>query len=321
MDPQTANTLESVSGLAIEVYLAGGLMLVGLVLLLAGRKLARASCVLVGLTLGSAAGAALGQFFGLSSMMLVGASLIGALGGALFAGFLFRAFVAVTGAALLAAVVPCVVLLWQGTPPPAVDLDDDTSQALLSSADETASDLINDQLAQTTRAQVQEIVSKVRDAIQSSIPYEEGAENSPPTSDDSAEQASDDQAGSMLTETASRMLEALREALSDQEESLRAWWDQLTPALKGTVLTGSLIGAVVGLLLGLLMPHTASSIESSMLGSVLIYLPGTRLLAQFAPAIAASLPTGPRGTLVVLGLITLAGVAFQWTLFRKKADR
>ena len=321
MEPETISTLESASGLAVEVYLAGGLMLVGLVLLLAGRKLARASCVLVGLTLGSAAGAAFGQFFGVSSAILIGASLIGALLGALFAGFMFRAFVAVTGAALLAAVVPCVVLVWQGTPPPEMEARDASGEALLSSADVAANELINDQLAQQTRAQLEGIVEKFREAFKNSIPYEEGAVEGPQPGDKASQEASEAASGSMIAETSTRMLEALRASLSEQEQALRAWWEQLTPALKGTVMTGSLIGAVVGLLLGLLMPHTASSIESSMLGSVLFYLPGTRVLAQFAPAIAGALPTGPRGVLLVLGLITLVGVAFQWTVFRKKADR
>ncbi|WP_428389711.1 hypothetical protein [Mucisphaera sp.] len=316
MDNQTAENLATMASAGVELYLAAALVVVGLVMLLAGRKLARACCVLVGLALGSTLGAATGQIMGVDTTLMVVFSLIGSLLGALFAGFLFRAFVAVTGAILLAAVVPAAMLAWQGTPPPQLLPGEATPDTEQVSQDTPANNLLSEE--QLLEA-ADEVAAFIRDRLPTELP---SAESGTDTQADPA--AIDDAQTSAITETITQAIgqaiETLRTALAEQEQTLRDWWATLSPTAQSTVMLGSAIGAAIGLLLGLLMPKTASALESSLLGACLIYLPGTRILAATLPAVAAWFPTGARGSIIAIGLITILGVALQWTIHRKKTD-
>ena len=83
----------------------------------------------------------------------------------------------------------------------------------------------------------------------------------------------------------------------------------------------ALAGGVAGLIIGLLFPNLAASFQSALVGALLMVYSGLQLLTVHAPDMAAKVAMTTRLHLILLGLITIVGVAIQWTLFQRKADR
>ncbi len=99
------------------------MVLVGLVLWLMGGKLAHGACVVSGLVLGAVVGWLIGASLADQGAYLLPLVLGGSIIGALLAGLLFRVWIAIVGAAVLAAVVPIASLIWQGATVEAVTFD------------------------------------------------------------------------------------------------------------------------------------------------------------------------------------------------------
>ncbi|MEX0777446.1 MAG: hypothetical protein WD042_17210 [Phycisphaeraceae bacterium] len=113
----------------------------------------------------------------------------------------------------------------------------------------------------------------------------------------------------------------IRSIYQQQTQHIANWWRELGSTGWTIVIVAATIGAAVGLLLGLLRPYAAASVQSALVGGAL-WLAGLRgLMAVYAPDQTAWAPTSPRAWLVVLGLITAAGVLLQWTLWRRRADQ
>jgi hypothetical protein len=111
-------------------------------------------------------------------------------------------------------------------------------------------------------------------------------------------------------------------AYEHQKQEVVAVWDTLSSATQTTVTAAAGIGAVGGLLIGLILPYVAASIQSTLVGSTLIFFSGLALAYIWMPETMAKVPDfGPRGPLVVIGLITVHGIGIQWTLSRRRADR
>ena len=92
------------------------LVLVGVALWLLGRSITRPLCALSGLLLGAAAMLALGRLLGHFEYYLV-LVIVGAVVGCLMAWFMFRLWMGLSLAAVLAIVVPVAVLQWQELKP------------------------------------------------------------------------------------------------------------------------------------------------------------------------------------------------------------
>ncbi len=90
------------------------MVVVGLVLWLLGGSLAKAACVVSGLVLGGVVGWLIGASLADQGAYVLPLVIGGSIIGALLAGLLFRIWVAIVGAAVLATVVPMVSLIWQG---------------------------------------------------------------------------------------------------------------------------------------------------------------------------------------------------------------
>lgn len=92
------------------------LVILGLVLWLAGRKIVGFACAVSGLVLGAVAGLAVGQRFAEQGAYILPLIIGGGIAGALLAALMFRVWMALSGAAILALAAPAIVLAWQGTP-------------------------------------------------------------------------------------------------------------------------------------------------------------------------------------------------------------
>ena len=117
-----------------------------------------------------------------------------------------------------------------------------------------------------------------------------------------------------------RFIDDLSAVWRQQVDEVKLWWQEMASSRRQGIVGGAGVGAVIGLVLGLVMPYLAASLQSAIVGSMLILFAGRTLLLKYAPAVAGVLPDSWRGVLLSLGLITLLGVLIQWTLRKKKAD-
>ncbi len=253
--------------------LLGVVLLLGLTLWLSGKRLARPACAVSGLLLGGLGGWWIGNQISDTGSLLLPIMVLAAIIGALLAAFLFRIWMGLSGAILLAVLVPAASLVWLGTTPQTAQNTQEIEQSPV------------DQDEQTTLDDVIELADGGVQGIWS------------------------------------KMTEAGRETYDQQAQLLRTWWDELGGAGRSLVMISALIGAGFGLLLGLIQPHFSASIQSAVIGAILIFFTGRQLLTSYLPDQTTWLPVSARGTLLTIGLITLAGLAIQWMLFHKRADK
>lgn len=259
--------VENLGGLG-QVMLAGGLIL-GLVLWLMGRKLARPGVAIGGIVIGALIGAALPHEFGFGQWMVAGIVVGGLLCG-IIAWALFRIWMGLACAVMLALVAPAAALIWQGEAP-------EMSQKSETVAVEAAPD--------------------------------EG-------SDDDVDKSSDPAAMRRA------LWQRAQTFYRQQRDEVVAVWEALSPAARTTVTIAGVAGAVGGFLLGLILPYLAASLQSALVGAILIFFCGMSLAHVWAPDLMARIPDySVRLPLLVIGLIALHGVGIQWTLSRRRADK
>jgi len=287
----------------------------GLLLWLLGRRLARPACAFSGLVLGGIGGVILGESLvdqgGIMLAIIIGT----AIAGALLAALLFRVWMAMTGALIFGGVASAAVLLWQQAP---VDEPVGTASADVSSLAGSDSETDGESGGESggelkIDIPIDALTGPIREGIASAI---EGAGD-----DDSEATAT----VSIDKEAAAKIGHAILDALRGMAEyyrgSLSDWWAEAGTGVRGTVMIVGLIAAGIGLLIGLIGPYFAASIQSATAGSILILFSSFSLLAQLMPEHLHWLPASPRGVLICLGLITLIGLALQWTFFAEKADK
>jgi hypothetical protein len=200
---------------------------------------------------------------------------------------LFRFWVAVSDAVLLALVVPAGLMVWHGTPPPP-GLSAATQPT---EADSNSGDTPEDDAGS------------------------EDTEDFTPSADEVAAAATQPDGAMRLAAG------AMKDLYENQAGAVAEWWKELTPQTRRRLLYGSGGGALIGLLLGLLAPLTAAGIESAVAGAMLIFFPGRALLTHWMGEQAAWLPQSPRWTVLWLGLITLVGFWLQWIISRRSTDK
>jgi hypothetical protein len=263
---------------------------VGVALWLAGGKLIKAAVMLGGLLLGMIVGAVSIAFVDSPAVaigFMAGLGLLGVLG----AWLMFRAWVAFACAVMFAIAAPAGVIVWQGVP--ARQLSADTQQA--AQQVEQRYSRLTTQLDDQTKLQVQSLIEQGdREALV--------------------------QADQLLAEQGEKAIEVAKTAVFRNLEDVQTWWNDKATATQRNIGLAMLIGAGVGLLFGFIAPSYAAAIQSAMVGAVLIVIPGRELVASYLPAAAEFVPATARGTLILLGLITAAGITLQWTLYLKRDD-
>ncbi len=283
--------------------------MVGLFLFVMGRKLVKTAIGLSGLCIGAFAAFIGANQLGVSSQLMLVWVIGGAVAGVLLASLLFRFWMSVSLAALVALAVPAFSVIIEGTTMPASAqvADELTSSA---PADKEKSD---DKLKSTGDATTDkkhpidlpvnhfsaEDVKKKADEIKKSIGI----------NDQDIEKAKQ------------TVMEALQHAYEFQSAHLSGWWDSLKSEGRRNMTITTAIAGLVGALLGFMLPYFAASIQTSLTGGAILLSTVHGALAAYAPAQLDWLPGEPRALLITLGLITLVGVAIQWTLWRKAADK
>lgn len=316
------------------------LVAVGVVLWLLGSRLAKPAAVVSGVVLGaSVAGGLAGLWSGMGTLTIAFITLGGAVLGGVLSGVLFRLWMGLSGAIVLAAVVPAGVLVWQGTSglevpgttegPGLVDAEtagvEGPPVAGLSGAerdgagDGTSGD--GDPLSDFLRRNLDEarLAAEGGEALDG-----EGDSPEQPGGLDPQSMASGiggEQARQAIEQVGGQVKEAARTVWLKNAEAVQNWWTQVGPDTQKVVYTGAIAGGVIGLLLGLLMPTGSAMLQTSVVGALLLLLPGRELIALKTPEYAGFLPDTPRQLVIALGLITVLGVGLQWMLRRRRAEK
>jgi len=263
----------------------------GLVLWLAGGRLLKAACIFGGAMLGMILGGLVMAFVdsaGIAIASMIGLGLIGALG----AWLMFRAWVAMAAALVLAIAAPAAMIVWQGTPTDTLAQDTKLAAEQL----ETRYNQTAEQLSDEARNQVRSLI-------------------------DQGDRTSLVQADQVLAEQGVEAASNARGVIFRNLESMQAWWREHSTEAQRTVGIAMLIGAGIGFLLGLMAPNYAAAVQSAIVGAVLIVVPGRELVLTHLPDAKSLIPTTAQGILLTTGLITLVGLALQWTLYLRRDDK
>ncbi|MEM1212366.1 MAG: hypothetical protein AAGI68_08720 [Planctomycetota bacterium] len=322
---------------------------VGLLLWLFGSRLAKPAAVVSGVVMGASVTASLaGLWAGLNTLTIAFIALGGAILGGVLSGVLFRLWMGLSGALVLAAVVPAGVLVWQGTPgleipgttlepgeaEASVEADRAQTEAVVSSLDgrdgEGDDAVSPEATAGGGNAWLDFLSRNMDQATQATQPGSgvegEGGGLDPEqlTTELGGDLGGDlggEQAREAIQQVSDQMKAAAKTVWLKNAEAMKGWWEQVTPETQKVVYTGALAGGVIGLLLGLLLPTGSAMLQSSVVGALMLLLPGRELIALKLPEYAGFLPGTPRQLVIALGLITALGIGLQWMLRRRRAEK
>ncbi len=282
---------------SVPVTLAVSAML-GLFLYVMGRKLVKVAVGLCGLCIGAVLAFIGANHLGVSSQVMLVWVIGGAVAGVLLASLLFRFWMSVSLAGLVALAVPAFSVIWQGTTAtPSTDLGSVTPPSKLVD-DATKDDLKKKSDIPVNQFSVDD-VKKAADKVKESVGID----------DDDIER---------VRET---IMDVFQEAYDFQRSHITGWWESLpTDGQRNMTITTAIAG-LVGALLGFMLPYFSASVQTALVGGAILLSTVHGVVNAYAPAQAVWLPNEPRPLLITLSLITLVGVCIQWTLWRKAADK
>ena len=123
------------------------------------------------------------------------------------------------------------------------------------------------------------------------------------------------------TSVAGGLVQSLQAIYTRQSNEICNWLQARTGKERMFLITGAIVGAVMGLIFGLFRPLLAASVQSALVGSFFICIPGRELLEHFLPSLVSWLPNTPRWMLILMGLITTMGILIQWIMAGDEADK
>ncbi|MCX5661646.1 MAG: hypothetical protein NTW19_18365 [Planctomycetota bacterium] len=329
----------------IHVGLFVGLF-IGLAVWLLGRRMARLTCALFGALVGLAVGIAIAAAAGRNELAIIAIVATSFMGLAL-AWLLFRLWMSIGLAFVLAFAAPAALLVWEGgldkviSPP-----QDKTAQAEATSAESTSEiafgSSVDEQILAGGVNKPGEIIDiddpRVLGLAGPAVLATGGNEallNHPmletslgialavarPKHQDPSEHLAAGLPSVALPNIALPTRTDAGVFAQGEIESIRQSWGRLSPRFRQVAAGLAGAGAVTGLVVGLLWPAIAAALQSALVGSVIMVLTGGRLLVGVAPAYLASWGTSAKAMLLAVGLITALGVTLQCTIIRRQADR
>ena len=264
-------------------------VVVGVLLLLVGSKLARPCCALSGLLIGGLCAAAAIDFIEAKRFMIFAVVATAAIT-CVVSWLAFRLWMGLTAALILALLAPLATMAWQGTTPQLqAESETQTETTLTADTDPTDAEPL----------EAKSILPDLGLILPGTEPDQSGEEESQKYTDLLLKQFD-------------------QQVYKPTAELVEQIWQGLSPPTRMTAWVAAAAGAVIGLLLGLILPYGAAGLQSALVGTLLMVFCGLQLLPK---DMASRLTFSPRTTIVVLSLITVHGVGIQWTLFRRKVDK
>lgn len=282
----------------------GAIGVVGLIIWIGGRKLARPFCALLGIVMGGAAAVLLVPAQGeMVALWAIGGGIVGLIAAWGF----FRLWMAAGLALLLALALPASMLVWTGAPLPATE---EAQEQLRELADRPLEGEVEADPARNVRDER----PRAREGGRDRSGRRDGGQQRPRARDDPRRDA-DDQEEPPTT------AEALLAIAHAQADAARAWWDGLGETTRRTAQVLAGLGTLIGVVLGLARPYFAATLQTALVGSAMILTAATYFVRLYAPDYAGWMPASPRGVVLAMGLITTLGVLAQWTVLPRRADR
>ncbi len=265
----------------------GACVLAGVVLWLLGGRLARPGCALVGLVVGTGA-AALLTYNELSPTVTLLVIIGAGIAGCLVAYLLFRIWMGLSCAVILMLAASAVSVGVVSDEPPTVEQ-------------------MKVNLKPAEKADAEELPSPT-------IELEAGDDKPKPT-ETLAPGAAEAQAA------ARNVLARTKAVVTNEWSEYREWWSRQNASTQRTTAAVAGIAAAIGLLGGLIFPYFAASVQSALCGAALMTLAGLELIKLNTEPTPAWLPHTAFQIALAISLITALGLALQWTVLRRKADK
>jgi hypothetical protein len=307
------------------------MLVIGLVLWVAGRRALQPALAALGGAIGFAAGWMIaGQTDGLlgAPPWLVG--LAGALLLACIGAIAFRFAVAGALAIVLALVAPAVVLTvhavrTEGAWAAEEDETGNGAEASMAADDHLGADpgaaleeSIRARFDRLAREKLDEAWDKASAWLRERAPVVTEGDGAPDARDEFAlpDAGRDAAVGDASEERAATEPFALPEVAAP------AWWEDTPPDVRRVMILASMCGLLAGALLGTLA-HAASAVVVTAFGGAALWLGGARFLLTAAlPSAGTGVwPASASGNLVMWLVVSILGIAIQWTFRPRPADK
>lgn len=296
--------------------LLGFCLLWGVFLWLAGTRVVRANFAMQGLILGAIGAGLIARSQGAQPIAAYIA--VGGIAGAAVVYLTYRLWIAMALAITLAIVTPLAVIAYHGnTPPNPADSLNEIKNELQAGVDDSAQglrDLLPD---------LSEIDPDVLpDGLLPPDLLPEGVPDLRPGRDgDDADPADADADNRDAEPTGDTLVDRVYAVVRSFAGAIVDWWkDDLTNAVRGTIIVGTLAAAATGIMIGLIMPNLAAAIVTAVIGASLLLLGVTLLGQRHAESLAQHLPNSLRANMALILGAALIGTIIQWTIVRPKAD-
>ena len=273
------------------------IMIIGLVLWSAGRKLLRAGFALTGLLIGGSIGFLAGQSINAGiSPWIVG--LIGAVLLAVFLALAYRVAVAVAMSMLLALASPLMVIAM-------AEVQAQSRGMTLEQGE------VSNPIADPISEWFTDPQGKAEDQVRSAATQ---------SASESFNQSLD-RAKSALTDDGRENVETVERYAQRLIDSGKAKWQSTPQKMRPTLILAAVAGALVGLLLGIIGPSFSAAALTSFGGS-LLWLSALHVFAiRLGAPDSGWLPRSTFAWMMVWLTATFLGVVIQWTFQRKRADK
>ena len=124
-----------------------------------------------------------------------------------------------------------------------------------------------------------------------------------------------------LSEEAAEHLQQARSYAEQLLAGLQAWWDETPEKLRPAIIGAAVGGILLGVLFGALAPALSAAVVTAFGGS-LLWLSGLRIVVtQIGEPVTNWLPSQATWLLALWLIISLIGVAIQWMFRPKPADK
>jgi hypothetical protein len=124
-----------------------------------------------------------------------------------------------------------------------------------------------------------------------------------------------------VTEREKEIIEDARGFAEQLADGIKAWWIEQPERLRPMIVGAAILGIIFGVLIGALAPVASASVVTAFGGS-LLWLTSLRIaLIQFGEPITGWLPRGATALLIIWVVVALIGVTIQWIFRPKPADK
>jgi hypothetical protein len=124
-----------------------------------------------------------------------------------------------------------------------------------------------------------------------------------------------------VTEQEREIIEDARGFAEQLADGIKAWWVERPERLRPMIVGAAVLGIIFGVLIGALAPVASASVVTAFGGS-LLWLTSLRIaLVQFGEPITGWLPRGATALLIIWVVVALIGVTIQWIFRPKPADK